>query len=61
MTSSAGPLCIPLSIGDRFKRAVLGKPMISEKLESERLSNTVALGAISPDAISSTAYAPSRS
>ena len=37
---------------------VLGKPLISEQLESERLSNPVALGALSPDAISSTAYGP---
>jgi amino acid transporter len=36
----------------------LGKPLTSEQLESERLSNPVALGAISPDAISSTAYGP---
>ena len=36
----------------------LGKPLTSEQLESERLSNPVALGALSPDAISSTAYGP---
>jgi amino acid transporter len=58
MTSSAGRLGVPLSVGDVCKRAFLGKPMISEKLESEKLSNTVALGALSPDAISSTAYGP---
>ncbi len=58
MTSSAGRLGIPLSIGDVCKRVFLGKPLISEHLESERLSNPVALGAISPDAISSTAYGP---
>ena len=32
--------------------------MTTEQLESERLSNPVALGALSPDAISSTAYGP---
>jgi amino acid transporter len=37
---------------------VLGKPLTSEQLESERLSNPIALGALSPDAISSTAYGP---
>jgi amino acid transporter len=58
MTSSADRLGIPLSVGDVCKRVFLGKPMISEKLESEKLSNTVALGALSPDAISSTAYGP---
>jgi amino acid transporter len=43
---------------DGWKRVVLGKPLTSEQLESERLSNPVALGALSPDAISSTAYGP---
>ncbi|HZE18093.1 MAG TPA: APC family permease, partial [Mycobacterium sp.] len=58
MTTSAGRLSIPPSIGDVCKRVFFGKPLISEQLESERLSNPVALGAISPDAISSTAYGP---
>ena len=40
-----------LSFSDVFKRRFLGEPLTSEKLESERLSNPVALGAISPDAI----------
>jgi len=43
---------------DGWKRAVLGKPMITEDLAHEKLSNPVALGALSPDAISSTAYGP---
>ncbi len=46
------------SFADGCKRVVLGKPLTSEQLESERLSNPVALGALSPDAISSTAYGP---
>jgi amino acid transporter len=46
------------SFVDGWKRIVLGKPLTSEQLESERLSNPVALGALSPDAISSTAYGP---
>ncbi|BBZ12479.1 APC family permease [Mycobacterium branderi] len=58
MTSPAGRLSVPLSIGDVCKRAFLGKPMITNQLQHERLSNPVALGAISPDAISSTAYGP---
>jgi amino acid transporter len=49
---------IPLSIEDIAKRIFLGKPMISEDLAGEKLSNPVALGALSPDAISSTAYGP---
>ena len=43
---------------DAWKRFFLGKPLISENLEHETLSNTVALGALSPDAISSTVYGP---
>src|SRR5271156_840141 len=53
---TAGKLRIPLSIADITKRVFLGKPLITEDLSSEKLSNPVALGALSPDAISSTAY-----
>jgi amino acid transporter len=49
---------LPLSFSDLCKRIFLGKPLITEELSSERLSNPVALGALSPDAISSTAYGP---
>jgi amino acid transporter len=58
VTTSAGKLRIPLSVGDIAKRVFLGKPLITEELTSEKLSNKVALGALSPDAISSTAYGP---
>lgn len=57
-SSSDSRLSVPLSISDTVKRMFLGKPLISARLEHERLSNPVALGAISPDAISSTAYGP---
>jgi amino acid transporter len=57
-TTSERNASIPPSFVDGWKRIVLGKPLTSEQLESERLSNPVALGAISPDAISSTAYGP---
>jgi amino acid transporter len=53
---TAGKLRIPLSIADIAKRVFLGKPLITDDLSSEKLSNPVALGALSPDAISSTAY-----
>jgi amino acid transporter len=43
---------------DRCKRVFLGKPLITDELRHEKLSNPVALGALSPDAISSTAYGP---
>jgi amino acid transporter len=55
---STGKLHIPTSVGDITKRVFLGKPLITEELSSEKLSNPVALGALSPDAISSTAYGP---
>ncbi len=47
---------VPSSLSDRCKRVFLGKPMINDQLQHERLSNPVALGVLSPDAISSTAY-----
>ncbi len=58
MTAEAGEQDIPLSLSDVCKRVFLGKPLINEELASENLSNPVALGALSPDAISSTAYGP---
>lgn len=58
VTSETGrpKLGTPESIGYAFKRLFLGKPLITEQLKSERLSNPVALGVLSPDAISSSAY-----
>jgi amino acid transporter len=56
VTTSASKLHIPPTIGDIAKRVFLGKPLITEELSTEKLSNPVALGALSPDAISSTAY-----
>src|ERR1700744_4823463 len=58
MSQLAGELRISPSFSDRCKRAFLGRPMINDQLQNERLSNPVALGALSPDAISSTAYGP---
>ena len=58
MTDLAGDQTIPSSFVDGWKRFFLGKPLISENLEHESLSNVVALGALSPDAISSTVYGP---
>jgi amino acid transporter len=56
VTTSTGKAPIPTSVGDIAKRVFLGKPLITEDLSTEKLSNGVALGALSPDAISSTAY-----
>ncbi|MBT0566506.1 amino acid permease [Williamsia sp. CHRR-6] len=47
---------VPETLGYAFKRLFLGKPMISDQLKNERLSNPVAMGVLAPDAISSTAY-----
>jgi amino acid transporter len=58
VTKSDNSSSLAPSFVDGWKRAVLGKPLTTEQLESERLSNPVALGALSPDAISSTAYGP---
>jgi amino acid transporter len=56
MGQVAGEQPISPSFSDRCKRAFLGRPMITDQLQHERLSNPVALGVLSPDAISSTAY-----
>ena len=58
VTDSADEQTVPPTFTDAWKRFFLGKPLISEDLEHESLSNTVALGALSPDAISSTVYGP---
>lgn len=44
------------SLGYTVKRLLLGRPLTTEQLKSEKLSNPVALGVLAPDAISSTAY-----
>ncbi len=44
--------------GLRLKRVLLGRPLVTEQLRRERLSKKVALGVLSPDAISSSAYGP---
>src|SRR5947199_9447411 len=56
MSQLADELRISASFSDRCKRVFLGKPMINDQLQHERLSNPVALGVLSCDAISSTAY-----
>ena len=58
MTGLADEQGIAPSYLDGWKRLFLGKPMITDDLQHEKLSNGVALAALSPDAISSTAYGP---
>ena len=42
----------------RLKNKLLGPPLVRDDMRSERLSNGVALGVLSPDCISSSAYGP---
>ncbi|MET0900651.1 MAG: amino acid permease [Mycobacterium sp.] len=50
------PPPLPASFGYTLKRFFLGKPLVTDQLKDEKLSNRVALGVLSPDAISSSAY-----
>jgi amino acid transporter len=47
---------IPETRRYRLKNKLLGPPLVTEQLATERLSKTVALGVLSPDCISSSAY-----
>jgi amino acid transporter len=47
---------IPESLGYRLKNRLLGPPLISEQLRTERLSRPIALGVLAPDCLSSSAY-----
>ncbi|HEX7269825.1 MAG TPA: amino acid permease [Streptosporangiaceae bacterium] len=47
---------LPESFGYSVKRRLLGPPMVNEELRHQRLSNLIALGVLSPDGISSSAY-----
>jgi amino acid transporter len=47
---------LPESLGYSVKRRLLGPPMVNEELRHQRLSNLLALGVLSPDGISSSAY-----
>jgi amino acid transporter len=46
----------PEGLGYALKRRLLGRPLINEQLGEQRLSKTIALGVLSPDGISSSAY-----
>jgi amino acid transporter len=47
---------IPETRRYRLKNKLLGPPLVTEQLETERLSRPIALGVLSPDCISSSAY-----
>jgi amino acid transporter len=44
------------SVGYVLKRVLLGRPLINDQLKHERLTNPIALGVLSSDAMSSAAY-----
>ncbi len=47
---------IPETLGYRVKNVLLGPPMVSEQLATERLGSLMAMGVLAPDGISSSAY-----
>ena len=47
---------LPETFGYSVKRRLLGPPLVNEQLSEERLSIPLALGVLSPDGISSSAY-----
>ncbi|MFC5905643.1 APC family permease [Streptacidiphilus monticola] len=50
------PTILPESLGYRMKKRLLGKPLVTEQLSHEKLSNPIALGVLASDCISSMAY-----
>jgi amino acid transporter len=55
MASPAAPV-YPETFGYRLKRRLLGPPLVTEALEGQRLSKPVAMGVLTCDMISSSAY-----
>ncbi len=51
-----GRPAVPDSFGYSVKRRLLGRPLVNEQLSEQRLSKPLALGVLSPDGISSSAY-----
>src|SRR5438445_2437294 len=47
---------LPERVGYRVKRALLGPPLVTSQLHEEKLSKKAALGVLSSDCISSSAY-----
>lgn len=47
---------LPEALGYRVKRVLLGKPLVNEAMHDEKLSKKAALGVLSSDCISSSAY-----
>ena len=51
-----GGSALPEGFGYSVKRRLLGPPLVNEELADQRLSKPLALGVLSPDGISSSAY-----
>ena len=47
---------LPETLSYRIKNVLLGRPLVTEELATERLGSFMAMGVLSPDAISSSAY-----
>jgi amino acid transporter len=56
VSAAAVTVDVPERFAYRVKRAVLGKPLVTAQLQEERLSKKTALGVLSSDCISSSAY-----
>jgi amino acid transporter len=58
-TPGTGPSLAPIpeTVGYRIKKKLLGPPLVSERLGSERLGKPTALAVLSSDVMSSSAYA----
>ncbi len=52
----ASTVSVPERLGYRIKRVLLGPPLVSSQLTEEKLSKRLALGVLSSDCISSSAY-----
>ena len=55
-TPAVDPDQFPETFRYRLKNKLLGPPLVTEQLSSERLSRPIALGVLAPDCISSSAY-----
>ena len=56
VTAADSGQAIPAPFAQVFKRTLLGRPLVTAKLKSEKLSNAIALGTVAPDPISSSCY-----
>jgi amino acid transporter len=56
VSSTTVDVDLPESVGYRAKRVVLGKPLVNAAIHDEKLSKKAALGVLSSDCISSSAY-----